>query len=265
MTKFQYKDRGWHDYNAREDANLRMAYISGHQTCRTTHKQYTYEINFETMQQKNINTGKVREVRPPWSLKGKRPSAPLIPKGQTMMVQVPQQIPHDNLMRVKHPRGGEFQVQIPLGAQSGAMMMVPVPPEVQPTAPPPPLQQSAYPQQYAPPPAAGSQSVLQPVYDSQSNNANVAQDPSKVSVPAPTPDAPPAPTQLPPNEKHGMSTGAKVAAGVGGLAAAGAITGAVLLDQGVFSLDDVGDFFVDAGEGIVGGFEDLGEAIVDLF
>jgi len=248
MTKFQFKDGRWNDYGDRQNNNLTMAYMSGHKSCKVQHERFTYEVDFEKMTQTNLSTHKHREIRPPYNLRGKRPAAPLIPKGQTMLVKVPPGSMPGQLMQINHPRGGHFHCEIPIGAQPNATMMVPVPEQATMVT----SQQPAYAPQYTP---------QEPYAPTLVNAANTP-EPAKLDAPASHDDNP---LDEEEKKKKGMGTGAKVAAGVAGVAAAGAITGAVLIEQGVFSLDDVGDFFVNAGEGIAGAAEDLGEAIVDLF
>eukprot|EP00397_Hematodinium_sp_SG-2012_P029917 GEMP01031645.1.p1 GENE.GEMP01031645.1~~GEMP01031645.1.p1 ORF type:complete len:268 (+),score=60.54 GEMP01031645.1:35-805(+) len=254
---FQFKDGNWRDYDQRSDSQLKMAFMSGHPTCRVRHGRNEYEINFDRMTQTNTQSNQTREIRPPYKLKNQRPKAPLIPKGRTMMVKVPANAVAGTVIPVAHPNGGQFSVQLPPGAMPGSVLMVPVPdqPHVMPQAMPQVAPMMSAPAPTAPPaPYAPPANVMNP--------SGTGKDTDKPS------DKISAVYDNPPPPKKGMSTGAKVATGVGvtaGVLGAGAIAGAVLIDQGVFGLDDVGDFFVDAGEGIADAFEDLGEGIVDLF
>merc|ERR1719318_1011567 len=79
------------------------------------------------MTQRNLQTGTMREIRPPYKMG--RPSKPVVPQGETVMVRVPMDAPTDAIFQIEHPSGtGVINVQLPPGTKPGALMMVPLPP-----------------------------------------------------------------------------------------------------------------------------------------
>eukprot|EP00397_Hematodinium_sp_SG-2012_P027436 GEMP01028830.1.p1 GENE.GEMP01028830.1~~GEMP01028830.1.p1 ORF type:complete len:233 (+),score=46.17 GEMP01028830.1:114-812(+) len=230
---FQFKDGDWCDYDGDIDATLKAAYLARYSTCHFQHGQCHYDVNFPQMTQTNSLSGHTRDIRLQSS---RRYSCPKAPPGRTMTVKVPLHVVPGCIMYVTHPDGGDIAVQVPSNALSGSLLMVPIPDHL-------PMQSLP-----SAPPVDGAT-----CRDMGTHSADSIETVSDTR---------------PPPRKRGMSTGAKVVTGVGitvGVLGAGAITGAVLIDQGVFSLHDVGDFFVDAGVGIAAAFEELGDEIVGLF
>merc|ERR1719440_1429126 len=137
------------------------------------------------MRQKNIGTGKERDIRAPYNWKA--PSKPIVPAGPTISIKVPPGSAGTTI-QVPHPKlPGEFiAVSVPKNARAGQAMLVPVP--------------------KATPPASEIKPDLKP-------SAPAAHVVTSAATPAK------------PAEKKGWSTGAKVAgvAAVGGLAVGGAI------------------------------------------
>merc|ERR1712137_1523030 len=74
---------------------------------------------------KNLNSGKIREIRPPH--KWQAPSAPVVPPGKTATVKVKRGQPGTQLT-LKHPDGGFYTVSVPRNAKVGQTMLVPIPP-----------------------------------------------------------------------------------------------------------------------------------------
>merc|ERR1719171_3462660 len=79
------------------------------------------------MKQFNTDTGKTREIRPPYKMKP--PGKPIVPPGPTMVVTVPPGGAGQTI-QVPHPKDKSqfIAVQVPPGARPGQTMLVPVPP-----------------------------------------------------------------------------------------------------------------------------------------
>mmetsp|Transcript_1932 Transcript_1932/g.4973 ORF Transcript_1932/g.4973 Transcript_1932/m.4973 type:complete len:241 (-) Transcript_1932:238-960(-) len=235
-SSFQIKlGGGWQDYEHQEDKIIKRAFLAGFPNARYSLRGNAYEVDFKNMLQVNKNTGKRREIRPPY--RWTAPSTPITAPGPTTCVTVPPGGPGTTI-QVPHPSApGHFiQVAVPATARVGQAMLVPVP-EIGPDAPPP-------------------------------------------LAPAAAPAAAPVPAA---EKKSEWSTGAKVAAGVGGVAAVGglAVAGAVLgehiaeegWDATMADLGDaaggVGDAIGDGAEAAAdwagGAAETAGDFIMDLF
>jgi hypothetical protein len=125
--KFQIKLSGnWQDYDDVEDRVLKRAFLIGQPSARFHLRGNDYEYNFKRMKQKNLKSNAEREIRPPRGLK--RPPAPLVPPGATVIVtvragQAGQQI------EIPDPnnKGQMIKVNVPAGARPGQKMAVPVP------------------------------------------------------------------------------------------------------------------------------------------
>lgn len=134
---FQVKLSGeWKDYAKDEDKILKRAYLAGFPNARYTLRKQKYEVNFKDMQQKNLSSGKAREIRPPY--KWSQPAKPIIEAGPTFCVKVPPGGPGTTI-QVPHPKvkGHFISVKVPASAKVGQAMLVPVP-IVDPTATPTP-------------------------------------------------------------------------------------------------------------------------------
>jgi len=226
--KFQVKLSGdWKDYAVDEDKILKRAYLAGFPNARYKLRGQSYEIDFKNMKQKNQASGKDREIRPPF--RWKPPAAPIVPKGPTTCITVPEGAAGTTI-QVPHPRsrGCFISVDVPATAKAGQAMLVPVPAADLAGATPPP----------SPEPAAVPVSATQALME-------------------------------PAKEKSGGSytTGAKVAMGagvaaVGGLAVAGAILGEHIAEEGWdATMADLGDTAAAAGEAIGDTAGDAGDAI----
>jgi hypothetical protein len=235
VSHFQVQLSGeWKNYVGQEDLILKRAFMAGFPHAKYTLRRRRYQADFKRMIQKNLETGKERQIRPPCSWNGKAPSKPVVEAGPTFCVKVPEGAPGTTIL-VPHPKikGRFISVSVPATARTGQTMLVPVPAlvEEQPTppeAPSPPL---------APLPAGAG--------------------PAPAAAAAATADG---------KKKGGWSTGAKVAAGLGvaGAAVGGVVLGAHIAEEGWDeTMADLGDVAADAGEAIGAAAEDAGEAIVD--
>mmetsp|Transcript_22170 Transcript_22170/g.63562 ORF Transcript_22170/g.63562 Transcript_22170/m.63562 type:complete len:252 (+) Transcript_22170:57-812(+) len=246
--KFQIKLSGeWKDYEADEDKILKRAFLGGYPNASYRLRGNHYLVDFKNMKQVNKATGKGRDIRPPY--RWTPPAAPVVPKGPTTCVTVPPGAP-GTVIQVPHPQAkGEFiSVEVPPTAKVGQAMLVPIPP-VTPSAPSP----------YEPGPTPSAP------YPTTSVEAPAAAD-------APAAE----------KKKEGLSTGAKVAMGAGGVAVVGgAVAGGLLgahiaeagWDDAMADLGDgagtVGDAIADgaeaAGHWVGGAADTAGDFIMDLF
>merc|ERR1711988_2037410 len=78
-----------------------------------------YEVSFSSMQQKNLRTGKPREIRPPY--KWKQPEKPIVDPGPTFCIKVPAGAP-GTCIQVPHPKDKSqfISVNVPASAKVGA-------------------------------------------------------------------------------------------------------------------------------------------------
>lgn len=227
---FQVKLSGnWKNYEGNEDKILKRAYLAGFPHAKYKLRGQAYQVDFASMSQKNMRTGKSREIRAPY--KWKQPEKPIVEAGPTFCIKVPPGSP-GTCIHVPHPaKKGQFiAVNVPAKAKVGAAMLVPIPKD---------------------------EDLPTPVPD--------APTPSGPTPAAPTPAAPATEEE---KKKGGWSTGAKVAAGtagvvaVGGLAVAGAVLGEHIAEEGWdATMAELGDVAADAGEAISGAAEDVGEAV----
>lgn len=237
-SQFQVKLSGdWKDYSKDEDRVLKRAFLAGFANARYSFRGHRYECNFSKMTQKNVGTGKVREMRAPH--KWTAPPAPICKAGPTKCVRVPEGAAGTTI-HVPHPKAkGQFiAVQVPPKARAGQSMLVPVP-EPEPT------------------PVAEEVPVAAPM--------------AAPAAPAP------APAPVKGKKGWSTGTKVAAVGAVGGLAVAGAVLGEHIAEEGWdATLEDLGDAATDAGEAIVDGGEaavdwigDAGESagdfIVDLF
>jgi hypothetical protein len=237
----------WKNYVGQEDTILKRAYLAGFPHARYALRGSRYEVDFKRMTQKNLGTGKERQIRPPYTWKGKAPKAPVMAAGPTFCVTVPEGSAGTTI-QVPHPKakGSFVAVRVPATAHAGQTMLVPMP-------------------------AAADGHVAPP----GTPTAPAAAKPPAAATPA-TPPPVPAPAA---GKKGSWTTGEKVAVGV---AAAGAAVGGVVLGSHIAeegwegTLEDLGDVATDVGEGIADGAEatvdwvgdageKFGDFITDLF
>merc|ERR1719436_2266696 len=79
------------------------------------------------MQQKNVHSGNVRDIRPPHGMA--QPSKPVVEAGPTMCLTVPKGAAGKTI-QVPHPKNKSvlFPVNVPAGAKAGQSMLIPIPP-----------------------------------------------------------------------------------------------------------------------------------------
>merc|ERR1719367_1605503 len=105
---------------------MKRAYLVGQSNCRFSFRGQKYEYNFKAMMQKNLGTGKERQIRPPKSMK--QPSTPLLPVGPMVVIKVPANSA-GKTVEINDPnnKGKTLLVNVPSGAKAGQKMAVPVP------------------------------------------------------------------------------------------------------------------------------------------
>lgn len=116
----------WKDYDNQEDGILKRAYMMGQKNAKFHLRGQNYEYNFKKMKQKNKETGKEREIRPPPNFKA--PKKPLLPEGPTTVITVaPNQA--GTLVDIKDPMnpGKTVKVYVPPHAKPGQKLAVPIP------------------------------------------------------------------------------------------------------------------------------------------
>merc|ERR1719188_590447 len=124
------------DYKGNEDKILKRAYLAGFPNAKYKLRGQPYEIDFKNMKQKNMRSGKAREIRPPH--KWKQPEKPIVEAGPTFCIKVPEGSP-GTCIQVPHPKDKSkfISVNVPASAKVGHAMLVPVPliPDDTPAAP----------------------------------------------------------------------------------------------------------------------------------
>merc|ERR1711862_1064097 len=100
--------------------------MAGFPGCKFHLRGNNYQYDFKRLLQKNLSTGKDRQIRIPH--KWKQPSAPIVPEGKTTVVNVPAGSP-GSVIQVPYPGApGKFiNVNVPSKAHPGQAMLVPVP------------------------------------------------------------------------------------------------------------------------------------------
>eukprot|EP00746_Dinoflagellata_sp_MGD_P002784 gnl/MRDRNA2_/MRDRNA2_105442_c0_seq1.p1 gnl/MRDRNA2_/MRDRNA2_105442_c0~~gnl/MRDRNA2_/MRDRNA2_105442_c0_seq1.p1 ORF type:complete len:274 (+),score=81.76 gnl/MRDRNA2_/MRDRNA2_105442_c0_seq1:88-822(+) len=244
MAHFQVQLGGhWKDYDKEEDNCLKRAYMTGAKKAKYSIRGgQMYEYDFTKMVQKNLESGKERDIRAPynWKKKGVKPPSQPIASGPTMVVKVPPGGP-GTVIQVPHPKDKSMNiaVEVPKTARVGAAMIVPVPP---------------LPGTYAP-----GEPVAAPYVTSGGGGGGDKKKDTSLSA----------------GEKAGFAVGG--AALIGGMAVAGAVigdaaadgafdgaiadAGAALGDAG----DVIGDVAGDAGDWLMDIGGDAGDFVMDLF
>jgi hypothetical protein len=138
MSSFQIElGRMWQDYSKEEDKILKRAYMAGFPSARFQLRGQEYEYNFSKMVQINKSTRRERAIRPPLKKdkRGRptdkpwdRPAAPIVPAGQTTVINVPPGAPGTTI-QVPYPGHLDklISVNVPASAKVGQAMLVPVP------------------------------------------------------------------------------------------------------------------------------------------
>jgi len=116
----------WQDYDEQEDRILKRAWLVGQRNCRFSLRGQSYEYNFERLVQKNLQTGKERQIRPPPG--PKPPKSPLLPAGPMTIITIGTGQP-GKMITVPDPNnpGQKIDVYVPPGAKPGSKMAVPLP------------------------------------------------------------------------------------------------------------------------------------------
>jgi hypothetical protein len=248
MAHFQVMLGGhWKDYDKEEDNVLKRAYMTGTKKAKYKFRGgQMYEYDFGKMEQKNLESGKAREIRAPyeWKKKGIKPPSKPIAQGRTMVVKVPPGGP-GTVIQVPHPddKSMNIAVEVPKTARVGAAMIVPVPS----------LPSGTY---------APGEPVAPPYVSGGGGGGGGKPDKPKD-------------TSLSAGEKAGFAVGG--AALIGGMAVAGAMIGDAAAD-GAFdgaiadaggalgdAGDVMGDFAGDAGDWLMDIGGDAGDFVMDLF
>mmetsp|Transcript_118114 Transcript_118114/g.314299 ORF Transcript_118114/g.314299 Transcript_118114/m.314299 type:complete len:318 (-) Transcript_118114:108-1061(-) len=126
-SKFQIKLAGdWKDYDDEEDRVLKRAYLVGLPNAKFSLRGQNYEYSFPNMNQKNLGSGKERQIRPPKGMTA--PKQPLLPAGPMIVIKVTPGSAGTTI-EVNDPNnpGQKVQVNVPPGAKPGQKMAVPVP------------------------------------------------------------------------------------------------------------------------------------------
>lgn len=126
-SKWQIQlDGNWKDYEGQEDMILKRAYMTGQKNAKFALRGQNYEYNFKKMIQKNKDTKKERQIRPP--VGPRPPSKPILPAGPMIMLQVKAGQP-GTMISVNDPNnpGQTIQVFVPAHAKPGQKMAVPIP------------------------------------------------------------------------------------------------------------------------------------------
>jgi len=119
-------DGKFHDYGSQEDSILKRACMIGHQHAKFHLRGQSYEYNFTKMIQTNKDSGKERQVRPPFGWV--KPKKPLLPQGPMIVITVGFRQP-GTMIILKDPNnpGEQVQVYVPAHAKPGQKMAVPIP------------------------------------------------------------------------------------------------------------------------------------------
>jgi len=240
--KFQVKLSGaWNDYSQDEDKILKRAYLAGFDNAKYSLRGQKYECNFKAMTQKNLESGKSRDMRAPH--KWKAPASQIVKPGATFCVKVPQGGP-GTIITVPHPsiKSQLVAVNVPSTAKVGQAMLVPVP-----TGDPKPVE------------------IVEPDAPEAAKMSKLGEGPEKEALKKKWSTG---------AKVAGATAGVAV---VGGLAVAGAVLGQHIAEDGWdATIAELGDVATSAGDGIadaathVADFatdaaESAGDFIMDLF
>jgi len=239
---FQVKLCGeWKDYKGSEDKILKRAFLAGFPNAKYKIRGQQYLVDFSNMKQKNVRTGKARDIRAPH--KWTQPAKPIVQAGPTFCIKVPAGSPGSTI-QVPHPKDKRqfIAVNVPPGAKIGQAMLVPIP-DGQPAA----IAASDIQGQFQAPPAAAAEAAAPAGKKAGWSTGGKA---------------------------AAIAGGAVV---VGGLAVGGAVLGEHIAEEGWdATMADLGDGLEGAGEGIADGAEaavdwvgdaadTAGDFIMDLF
>jgi hypothetical protein len=126
-AKWQIQLSGnYQDYEPQEDAILKRAFLMGQPNCRFHLRGQDYEYNFKSMKQKNLGSGKERQIRAPMGMRP--PPAPVLPQGPVSVVTI-QHGQAGQQIQVNDPNnpGRQVPVMVPPNARPGQKMAIPLP------------------------------------------------------------------------------------------------------------------------------------------
>lgn len=105
---------------------MKRAYLGGFSNLRYTFRGQEYDVSFMAMTQRNIDTGKIREIRPPY--KWKPLAGSRVEKGPALCIKVPPNGP-GTIINVPHPKVKDriMAITVPKTAKVGQAMLVPIP------------------------------------------------------------------------------------------------------------------------------------------
>jgi len=225
-SKFQWKSSfKWNDYDDKENSQLLRAYISGHPVAAMSLRGQHYQYDFKGMEQINKDSGRKRQIRPPYKMKA--PSEPIVPPGPTTAVKIPEGAPGETIL-VPHPQDPSqyIGVEVPEHAEVGTVMLVPVP-------------------------------LLDKKSKKGKGKKTPAKKPDKKSKKGKKDDG------MSGGEAVMFAAGG--AAMVGGFAVAGAVIGDAVADGALDGVGDVaGDLAADAGDGLADAGEAIMDAMDDI-
>jgi len=127
MAAFQIKLGGdWKAYDDAEDKILKRAFMAGFPNAKFELRGQHYSYDFKRLKQVNKDTGKERDIRPPF--KWKAPAKPIVAAGPTTSITVPDGAPGTTI-GIPHPKDPSrmIAVNVPAKAKAGQAMLVPVP------------------------------------------------------------------------------------------------------------------------------------------
>ncbi|CAK8994654.1 E3 ubiquitin-protein ligase TRIP12 (HECT-type E3 ubiquitin transferase TRIP12) (Thyroid receptor-interacting protein 12) (TR-interacting protein 12) (TRIP-12), partial [Durusdinium trenchii] len=126
----------WEDYDEPEDQLLKRAYLAGLDEVSHSMRGRKYQVDFRSMRQKNLQSGKLRPIRtPPTWVAEERLGGAASPR--CLAVVVPEGGPGSCIYVPNPDREGDFlAVQVPGSARVGHSMLVPLPPSTSPSTSP---------------------------------------------------------------------------------------------------------------------------------
>jgi len=136
-SKFQWMDgSGWQNYDSTSDAKLKQAFLVGRSECKFELRnkdgktdKYSFFFKSGTMSQKNIVTGKVRQLRAPWGMFP--PKQAMLPKGDMIVITLTAEQAGKMMIEIQNPRRKDqsITVSIPAKARKGQKIAIPIPGE----------------------------------------------------------------------------------------------------------------------------------------
>jgi len=117
----------WQDYGREENSLLKRAYLTGQKQVRFKIRGREYSYDFRHMTQRNMQTGKQKQMRPPYR-SPRPPAKPTLPHGPMIILTVKAGQP-GTVIEVADPNnpGQKVNVYVPAHAKVGAKMAIPLP------------------------------------------------------------------------------------------------------------------------------------------